>query len=202
MNADTVRTLLEQQHELTDPMRSGGGFGAGGMTLMPHAAHCQIQSSSSRRCTCHLRAFVELDRLMEAMRVDRQHPLLEVGDERVSLRALHWHLHQRYRRIDTSAKTVRYIQGRLVGVVDRPGVPTTKVTPLSASQAIVGRATGWETHVQEQRHKRSKNARDARVMVASWHRDVKPMMVDLGVSWIAGHWALAAVADELQEAAA
>lgn len=202
MNADTVRTLLEQQAEAVDPMRSGGGFGAGGLTLMPHAAHCLIQSSSTRRCTCHLRAFVELDRLMEAMRVDRAHPLLDLGDEKVSLRALHWHVHHRYRRIDISAKTVRYVQGRLLGVVDRPGVPTTKVTPLQPFQAIVGRATGWETHVQEQRHKRSKNARDARVMVASWHRDVRPTLVDAGVVWLASNWALTAVPNELQEAAA
>lgn len=201
LNAETVKTLLEQQHDHTDPMRSGNGGGDTGWRIMPHAPGCRLKRYGVI-CTCHLRQYAELDRLMSHMRDDRQTPLFDVGDDRVSLRSLHWHVHHRYRRTEVTAKTVRYSQGRLVGVVERPGVATSKVTPMSSNQAIVGQAAGWETHLSEQRHKRSKNARDVRVLVASWHRDVRPVLVDLGVRWIANSWALERVAPELVEVAA
>lgn len=201
MTPETIKQLLEQQAETTDPMRSGNGGGDTGWRIMPHAPGCRLKRYGVI-CTCHLRTYAELDRLMDVMRDDRATPLLVTESGKVSLRALHWHVHHRYRRLDVTAKTVRYSQGRLVGLVERPGIPSSKVTPLTPSQAIVGQAAGWETHLSEQRHKRSKNARDVRVLVASWHRDVRQPLVDLGVQWIASAWALEKVTDVLQEVAA
>lgn len=211
MNQTTVRTLLEQHSEITDPMRSGNGGDGGGLKLMPHSPGClmrKVRRDEYQRpiwtpavCTCHLRDHVELDRLLEMMRVDRG-PLLAIADERVSVRALRWHVIHRYLRVTTSAKTVRFLNGRTVGIVERPDVPTSRVTPLTDHQDVLIKPAGWETHLAEQRHKRSKNARDARVLIATWHHDVKLPLVDAGVVWIASNWAHTKAPELLQEAAA
>jgi len=56
----TIIQLLEQLHELTDPVRAGNGDGQTGMLLMPHAKDCVINAKVlPPRCTCHLRSVTE-----------------------------------------------------------------------------------------------------------------------------------------------
>lgn len=198
MNPATVKTLLENHSELTDPMRSGNGGDSSGVKLMPHATGCLMRKTrrdaynrpiwTPAICTCHLRDHVELGRQLETMRVDRG-PLHHVGLDRVSLRALRWHIIHRYLRATTTAKTVRILHGKTVGIVEKPDNPTSRVTPLTPHQEVIGKPTGWETHLAEQRQKRSKNSRDMRVLITTWHHDVRPELVEHGIVWIAHNWA-------------
>ena len=68
--------------------------------------------------------------------------------------------------------------------------------------AVLQKPASFETHIREQRHKRSKNALDVRVRLATWNPQVQAALVDEGVGWIAHHWALKPVAAELDQVAA
>lgn len=201
---DTIRTLLERRHELTDPQRSGNGHGSGGVTLMPHEPRCNLLARDAKPpakpvyrqpvCTCRYRNYAELDRLLEHMRADRAAAL--IGDAKHSLRSLHWHIRERYLNCDYAVKTIQFVAGRAVGVagkrLDR-GAYRPTVTPLARNQALVeAKPVNWEAEVAMQRRRRAHTPVESRVIVATWNAEVQPVKVELGIGWIAASWTLAA----------
>lgn len=197
---NAIRTLLERRHEFTDPQRSGNGGDRNGLKLMPHEPRCSLLAKDSfppvyRRpiCTCRYQHYAELDRLLEAMRVDRAHQL--IGDAKHSLRSLHWHVRERYLSCDHTPKIIQFVAGKAIGIVgkklDQAGRYRPTVTPLAANQALVeAKPVNWEAEVAQQRRRRSRTPVEGRVIVATWNIAVTPAKVELGVGWIADSWAL------------
>lgn len=176
--ARTIIELLEQLHELTDPVRAGNGDGQAGLLLMPHAKECRMFAKDGRSfCTCHLRAVTELERLLRVMRDDHHASLLVLPDgEKVSLRACWWNINERYLRCVSTTRDVWWQQARWRG--------------LSQHQAIVAQPGGWKLALATERSKRNKASLAVRVRVVTWDAKVRPAVVERGVQWVAESWAL------------
>lgn len=95
--AEVLRTILSRWSEFGDPMRSGDGWGDGGVLVMPHERGCRLLVSGGRGCSCVRRDVGEVKRLLDVMRDDRHRSLIRLGSgEKVSVRSLGWHLRERF----------------------------------------------------------------------------------------------------------
>lgn len=194
----TIRTMLEQHHWLTDPQRSGNGGSSTGLLLTPHEPRCRLLAKDTIPprydkpiCTCRYQHYAELNRLLETMRTDRAHELVN-GEH--SIRSLCWHIVERYLRCTFTPKTVQVVAGKPIGIVTkqlRNGSYRQTVTPLNHHQTLVhADASTWETVLADQRRKRSATPTEMRINVATWNGAVAPAKVNLGIHWIADHWSL------------
>ena len=137
--------LLERWQELTDPVWSPGGVPGGGVPLMPHEPGCLVLRSRPPRCSCARRSVVEVERLLRRMREDRSCPLVVLpSGEKVSVRALGWHVRARYvdcvRVTRDVSASVRDRRGKRRTVVVRAVVD---VYDRGVRGELVGRGVEW-----------------------------------------------------------
>lgn len=175
-----IVSILEQFDELANPLWATSAGGSGGPALMPATYNASVR---------------EVERMLTRMRDDRHQPLIRTMTGKHSVRSLWWHLDQRYLKADRRLCDVRFVRGNPQGFVgkrlDENGFRPT-VTPFLRNQQVArSNIVNWDLEVAENRLRRSQTPVDARVFVTTWHRDVQPLKVDLGVGWLCDHWTLA-----------
>lgn len=175
----TIIQLLEQLHELTDPVRAGNGDGQTGMLLMPHAKECRMfAKDGASYCTCHLRAVSELQRLLGVMRDDRNASLLVLPDgEKVSLRACWWNLNERYLRCQSSTRDLTWRAGRWQGL---------------SHGSVAAQPGGWQVAFAKEAAAKRRRGAQIRVRVVTWDSGVRLPVVERAVEWLSESWALGA----------
>ena len=169
--AARIAWLLEQHSELSDPLRSGQGFGAGGLTLMPHAGSCLVGKSSPPRCTCWRRDVVELERLLALMR------------KRAKQESVRWWDDDAKRWRSASLGTLRfhvlawYVNASRVGQWRPIEVKKGRKLKLPTGQDVLRTRSG---RIVPARHH----------VTVTRHRDAREDRARLGVEWMALRWSL------------
>jgi hypothetical protein len=174
---DVIVQLLERFGELSDPVRSGGGFGSNGLLLMPHERGCRLLAPAPEHlwqvvparwrpsCSCAMRSVVELERLLATMRDDSTRSLLRLpSGGKVSVRGCWWHLNERYIRATT-----------------RTAWRCPKCHAVSHS----------ERHSHRDRRGKLCGYPCVRVLVDVFDAKVEPAKVERGLVWLADGWGLA-----------
>lgn len=173
---DVIVQLLERMQDLLDPVRAGNGDGQTGMLLMPHSPDCALTRTAPPRCSCALRSLVELERLLRVMRDNPHGSLLELSSgERVSTRALWWHLNERFLRCTTAVRDVTWRGNHWQGL---------------SHAAVVAQPGGWQLAWASESPRRRQRGVAFRCKVITWHPDVRSQLVDAGVAWLADNWGL------------
>lgn len=155
--------ILTDLHELSDPLRSGQGFGSGGIPLMPHAKGCSII-----RCSCPRQSVVEVERLLALMRNQAKQQAVEG----IPVGTLRWHV------------VAWYVEARRVVTFEQ--VPRKKghKTLVPAGQDILrDRKTGETIPARQvERWTRHPDARKDRAdlgvrwMAERWALELEPML--------------------------
>lgn len=175
---EKITALLERWPELRETLNGGLGVAGdgGSLTLMPHERRCLLQRRPDREwhrgmdttpatCTCAYRGVSELERLLRRMRDDQAGYIVRVGDLvpmlrpaqaeiRLSVRALWWHVSQRYvvatsRTVDRPV-TRRGKNGKKLHVLERQVVPvySQRVNLLVVRAGVRWLAEGWSLDVE------------------------------------------------------
>lgn len=154
--------ILTDLHELTDPLRSGQGFGSGGIPLMPHAKGCPVI-----RCNCQMRSVTEVERLLALMRNQAKQQAVDG----ISVGRLRWHV------------IAWYVDARRVTTFEQIPRKKGQKTLVPAGQDILRDTSGATLPVRPvERWTRHRDARKDRAdlgvrwMAQRWALELEPML--------------------------
>lgn len=132
---EVISELLSRYHELVEPGVREGLAGTGeALALMPATYTASVR---------------EIERLLRSMREDRSEALQLVGDRKVSVRALWWHVHHRYIAATTRTVDVEVLKrgknGKRHRDIERRAVPCfdRAVNPVLVGAGVAWMAENW-----------------------------------------------------------